>query len=97
MYVFRVFIILDCNDNLHAVATYMYMFTCTGIHCTCTYTPVQYVYIVHVHIIMIVVVYNYYPRRVSATCISSLFEYRIAGNFRGTKYSWFSNLETFRG
>ena len=23
--------------------------------------------------------------------------YRIAGNFRGTKYSWFSNIETFRG
>ncbi len=23
--------------------------------------------------------------------------YRIAGNFRGTKYSWFSNIEKFRG
>ncbi len=23
--------------------------------------------------------------------------YRIAGNFQGTKYSWFSNIETFRG
>ncbi len=23
--------------------------------------------------------------------------YRIVGNFRGTKYSWFSNIETFRG
>ena len=23
--------------------------------------------------------------------------YCIAGNFRGTKYSWFSNIETFRG
>ncbi len=23
--------------------------------------------------------------------------YCIAGNFRGTKYSWFSNIKTFRG
>ena len=23
--------------------------------------------------------------------------YRIVGNFQGTKYSWFSNIETFRG
>ncbi len=26
-----------------------------------------------------------------------LLMYRIAGNFRGTKYLWFSNIETFRG
>ena len=26
-----------------------------------------------------------------------VLKYRIAGNFRGTKYSWFSNIETFRG
>ncbi len=33
-----------------------------------------------------------YIRRSKAQSI-----YRIAGNFRGTKYSWFSNIETFRG
>ncbi len=29
--------------------------------------------------------------------ILNSFGYRIAGNFRGTKYSWFINIETFRG
>ncbi len=29
--------------------------------------------------------------------LHTIIIYRIAGNFRGTKYSWFSNIETFRG
>ena len=29
--------------------------------------------------------------------VTLVVKYRIAGNFRGTKYSWFSNIETFRG